>query len=172
MSNCKLILLSSQFKGLTYELSEDQYACGRLPDKDISIPDTTVSSYHCDFIKSGNSYILRDRHSTNGTRVNNQPITEQLLNHTDLVTIGMVEALFEADDGTVSVSKPSDVKLNILDHATTKTVVCVQPTALGAKPARSTGVANNKLVIAVVSILILVILALIVFLSYLLFFSK
>ncbi len=160
MGNAKLILLSSQFKGLTYELTEDQYSCGRMPDKAISIPDTTVSSYHCDFIKSGNSYIIRDRHSTNGTRVNNQPISEQLLSHTDLVTIGMVEALFEADDGTVIAPPKPVTNIEIKDNdSCTKTVVCLQPNTLGQRPKRGEG-ANSKYIAIVIILFVLVILAL------------
>ena len=50
---------------------------------DICIKDASVSGHHADLIKSERDgrvvYILRDNNSSNGTRINNIPITEQEL---------------------------------------------------------------------------------------------
>ena len=60
-----------------------------------------VSSAHAVIEKlgptsSGNEseYYIRDLGSTNGTHVNNQPVTHQRLNHEDVIRIGWVHFKF------------------------------------------------------------------------------
>lgn len=93
----KLIVLSSEFKGKQFELTNDLHTVGRADARDICIKDSSLSSYHCDFIRAGDTYIVRDNNSTNGTRVNNVPITEQELMNSDIIQIGGVEVLYDAD---------------------------------------------------------------------------
>ena len=56
---------------------------------------------HADIIRSERDgktvYILRDNDSTNGTKVNNVPITEQELKNSDLILFGAVEVLFDGN---------------------------------------------------------------------------
>ena len=47
----KLIILSEQMRGKTFELSKELYTAGRVDDRDICIKDPTISSYHCDIVK-------------------------------------------------------------------------------------------------------------------------
>ena len=60
-----------------------------------------MSGHHADIIRSQRNgktvYILRDNDSTNGTRINNVPITEQELKNSDLILFGAVEVLFDGD---------------------------------------------------------------------------
>ena len=81
------------------------HTCGRVEDRDIHIPDPTVSTHHCDFVKRGDTYALVDHNSTNGTRVNNIPITEQELQNTDILQIGGIEVLYDCDDKSSSSSR-------------------------------------------------------------------
>ena len=98
----KLIVLSEKLRGKTFELTKDVQSAGRTEDKDICIKDPTISSHHCDFVKTEKSYILRDNQSTNGTRVNNVPITEQELKNSDILQLGGVEILYDCDDDTAT----------------------------------------------------------------------
>jgi pSer/pThr/pTyr-binding forkhead associated (FHA) protein len=98
----KLIILSEQLRGQKFELVEDVYSCGRVPERDIHIPDPTVSTHHCDFVKRDGAYVLIDRNSTNGTRVNNIPITEQSLQNTDILQVGGIEILYDCDDKSMT----------------------------------------------------------------------
>ena len=84
----KLTILSEQLRGKTFELNKDMHTVGRIEERDICIMDPTISTYHCSLIKSGNTYILKDNNSTNGTRVNNVPITEQELQNSDIIQLG------------------------------------------------------------------------------------
>ena len=73
----KITILSAQHRGKTFELTKDVYTVGRIEERDICIVDPTISTYHGSFVKSGNNYILKDNKSTNGSRVNNEPIVEK-----------------------------------------------------------------------------------------------
>ena len=83
----KLIILSEQLRGRTFELTKDLHTVGRVDERDICIKDPTISTYHCAFIRDGNTYILKDQGSTNGTRVNNVPITEQVLQNSFIIIL-------------------------------------------------------------------------------------
>lgn len=155
MTKAKLVILSAQYRGKIFELTKEKYSCGRDPARDICIPDTTISSYHCDFIRSGSNYVVIDRGSTNGTKVNNEPVTEQLLNHTDLLSLGMVETLYESDDGTMTVTKANtNIDLSV-DNDMTKTVVCTSAPYLTqkAKSYAPRAGKENKLFLFIVFIL-------------------
>ena len=96
----KLIVLSEKMRGKSFELTEPVMSAGRNEQQDICIKDSTLSSHHCDFIKTETSYMVRDNDSTNGTRVNNVPVTEQELKNFDVIQLGGIEILYDADDGT------------------------------------------------------------------------
>ncbi len=99
----KLIVLSEQLRGKSFELSKDLYSVGRVDDKDITIKDPTISSLHCEFKKQGNTFILVDKGSTNGSRVNNVPVTtEQELHNSDIIQLGGIEILYDCDDKSVT----------------------------------------------------------------------
>lgn len=129
----KLIVLSSQFRGKQFELTNDFYSVGRADGRDICIKDSSLSSHHCDFIRSGDTYIVRDNDSTNGTRVNNVPITEQELINSDIIQIGGIEVLFDADskEGTHSTTTQrtvtgitiTDIDPDTVELGTVKTLV-------------------------------------------------
>lgn len=100
--NPKLIVLSEKMRGKSFELNKDVMSAGRVEQRDIYIKDTTISTHHCDFIKVGDTYKVLDNDSTNGTRVNNVPVKEQELKNFDVVQLGGVEILFDADDNSSS----------------------------------------------------------------------
>ncbi len=109
----KLIVLSEQHRGKSFELTEDVHSCGRVESADIYIKDPTISTHHCDFVRTENSYLLRDHNSTNGTRVNNVPITEQELQNSDILQLGGVEILFDCDDKTVTTVLRTQTGINL-----------------------------------------------------------
>ena len=94
----KLTILSEQHRGKTFELTKDLYTVGRIEERDICIVDPTISTYHGSFTKSGNTYILKDNNSTNGSRVNNEPIVEKLLKNSDIIQLGDVEMLYDCEE--------------------------------------------------------------------------
>ena len=101
MSNPKFTVLYEKLRGKTFEIDRDAMSIGRRDTMDICIKDATLSGHHADIIRSERNgktvYILRDNDSTNGTRVNNVPITEHELKNSDLILFGAVEVLFDGD---------------------------------------------------------------------------
>lgn len=161
----KLIILSEQFRGRTFELTQDQHTVGRVDERDICIKDPTVSTYHCRFIKDGNTYILEDQGSTNGTRVNNVPIVSQSLQNSDILQIGGVEILFDCDDksATTVVQQQTKTDIDITAASTTQQIRRMEQ--LGFSKRKQNNKAQKLMlgVIAVLSILVIGLLAFLVF---------
>ena len=97
----KLTVLFEKFRGQVFTLEKDTISIGRRDEMDISLKDGSVSGHHADIIRTEQDgeviFTLRDNDSTNGTRVNNQPITEHILKNSDLITFGNVEVLFDGE---------------------------------------------------------------------------
>jgi len=108
MSNPKFKVLYEKLRGKTFEINRDAMSIGRRDTMDICIKDSTLSGHHADIIRSERDgktvYILRDNDSTNGTKVNNVPITEQELKNSDLILFGAVEVLFDGDSESEGVT--------------------------------------------------------------------
>lgn len=103
-----LIILSQTDKGQTFPLTNRAYLCGRSTGNIISFKDPTVSSTHCEFVKTdSNTYLVRDMDSTNGTKVNSVPIKSLELKNGDIIKLGKVELLysFETDSETSTETK-------------------------------------------------------------------
>jgi ABC transport system ATP-binding/permease protein len=83
---------------------------GRVPDNDLVLSDLNVSRHHAELRKSPTgSYEIVDLGSHNGTFVNGQRVTNQLLTEQDLVSIGSSTFRLKAgelcqfvDDGNVT----------------------------------------------------------------------
>lgn len=89
-----------------HELHEDTVTVGRLPDNSLPIEDASVSSHHAQLRFDNGNYKLVDLDSTNGTFVNNQPVTEATLRHGDNVRFGKVEVVFLAQETASSDKQP------------------------------------------------------------------
>lgn len=91
------------------DLVDDKISLGRVVDNHIPLEDPSISSHHAEFILQGETYLLRDLGSTNGTFVNGQPITEALLAPGDEVRFGSVEALYNPTEnsGNLPLPEPS-----------------------------------------------------------------
>ena len=62
--------------GRRYPLENSQYVMGRHPDCDIVLESGSVSRQHARISKSGDSFLLEDMKSRNGSFVNGQLINE------------------------------------------------------------------------------------------------
>jgi pSer/pThr/pTyr-binding forkhead associated (FHA) protein len=89
-----LVGVSIDYKGKKFELDDDEISIGRTDNNVITLNNSSISGSHCVLKKSGTSYLLKDLESTNGTRVNGQPITEVLLQDRDVVHFGALEFVY------------------------------------------------------------------------------
>ena len=78
---------------------------GRDPENDFPIEHPTISTYHCEFILSGEGVVLHDLESTNGSFVNGQQGTNVWLENNQTVRLGDVELLVETTEITIAIPK-------------------------------------------------------------------
>ncbi|NUM34281.1 MAG: FHA domain-containing protein [Candidatus Brocadiae bacterium] len=74
------------------------FQIGRLPSKQLSISDSSISSHHASIDQEEDRYFVKDAKSTNGTRVNGKRIQTALLQDGDKVSFGKWTALFLLED--------------------------------------------------------------------------
>lgn len=70
------------------ELDKERITIGRKPHNDIPIDNLAISGEHAAVTTYHNEAFVEDLGSTNGTLVNNQPITKHALHHGDEIEIG------------------------------------------------------------------------------------
>lgn len=125
----RLVLLTEGFTGRSFELKAERSTVGRLEDNNFQIPAPSVSSHHCEIMLRGNDVVVKDLDSTNGTFINGEQVTEQVLQVGQTVRFGSVEARLEASAPTGASGKkvldktavlPQGVKLNELETGTQK----------------------------------------------------
>lgn len=96
-----LIGMSAEVKGKSYEVVRDKTTIGRNATNLIVIEHPTVSGRHCQITHVGKRFTITDLGSTNGTRVNSREITECDLRPKDLVQVGSVEFMFDAEESEI-----------------------------------------------------------------------
>ncbi len=84
----KLIILNRESKGLEFILSNDTISLGRDDFNAITFSDSQISRFHARIYPAGDSYIIEDTGSSNGTFVNKFPITKHLLEEGDEIQLG------------------------------------------------------------------------------------
>ena len=77
--------------GRTYQLREGANVIGRGQDAQFRLPDTGVSRRHLEIRWDGQTALLSDLNSTNGTTVNNAPVQEWQLADGDVIRLGHSE---------------------------------------------------------------------------------
>lgn len=96
-----LEVISPQGKSTRYELTTSRLVIGRLPESDIQFDTQRVSRRHAELVRNeAGQWVIRDLASRNGTRINGQPITEQVLGKDDTIEIGrfQLRILWAAED--------------------------------------------------------------------------
>jgi pSer/pThr/pTyr-binding forkhead associated (FHA) protein len=122
----KLVVLSEGLTGRSYELKVERTTVGRLEDNAFQIPESSVSSHHCEIVLRGTDVVVKDLGSTNGTFVNGQQVkTEAVVKAGQILRLGQIEMRLEDEnqqapkklpDKTMVI--PQGVKRTELDHGT------------------------------------------------------
>lgn len=150
-----LIGMSGDVKGQTFELTQDETHIGRSEDNAIVINNPTVSAHHCTIFRRGDTYVLRDRDSTNGTRVNSKEIEEATLKPKDLIQVGSVEFMFDAEHGAaVETSAYAETRVEVAPGPVAAPPTFTNISPFGATPKESRGLWLMAIVVIAVSALI------------------
>ena len=113
----KLIGMSGDFKGREYPIEQGEITIGRKADNTILLDHPTISSHHCRILRSGDSCVLQDLDSTNGTRTNSRDVKEAALHHKDLIQLGSIEFLFDAPELATSGARYTDANAEMATAA-------------------------------------------------------
>ncbi len=100
--------------GRTFPLDAEEVTIGRGADSDIVLELSTISRQHARIRREGDTYILEDRQSTNGTYLNRRPVTESALREGDRIRLG--QAVLRFSEAVVEAPEPS-VELVATDRA-------------------------------------------------------
>jgi pSer/pThr/pTyr-binding forkhead associated (FHA) protein len=93
----KLVIQNQGMTGRVCELHTDRTTIGRVEDNTFQIADPSVSSHHCEVHLRGSDIFIRDLNSTNGSFINNEKITEQVLKPGQILRLGQVELKLEVE---------------------------------------------------------------------------
>ena len=88
------------------QLTKERTSLGRRPYNDLVIDNLAVSGEHAAFLLEGDTALVEDLNSTNGTYVNGKAIRRQALAHGDLVEIGKYKIRFVGEGQELSAAAP------------------------------------------------------------------
>lgn len=106
-----LFVFRGNNQGLRFELEADALSVGRDAGNDVQLRDTEVSRRHAELRRSGNTFLLTDLGSSNGTYVNGQRVESHELANGDEVQMGCTLMLFTclADDSAGDLADKIDI---------------------------------------------------------------
>lgn len=81
-------------KGARFLVTPEGVTIGRSPESSIFLDDVTVSRKHATIVKAGTNFTFKDSGSLNGSYVNNESVTEEVLQSGDEIQIGKFHLLF------------------------------------------------------------------------------
>ncbi len=103
LRRCKLLVSEGDGeREITFD-SKSEITVGAMDDNDLVLRDDTVSRYHCKIVQEGESYVLVDLDSTNGTFINRVRIREAFLKPNCTIALGKTQIKFLPLDERVRV---------------------------------------------------------------------
>ncbi len=86
-----LVVLSGEGRGEEFVMEGERLAIGKSSSNDIVLTHQTVSRSHCEILREGQGYVLKDLGSTNGTLLDGAEVREAFLKPGAVLTVGEVE---------------------------------------------------------------------------------
>ena len=128
---------------------------GREPENDVCLPFTTVSRRHAIFVKQAEEFELRDLNSTNGTFVNDEPVTRVVLRSAVALRFGTLKVLFSPEPASQAApSRPIESADSAAPQPAPRVVsVPSAPPDLLAKPLTPVVVTRPKVGLSIGSVL-------------------
>ena len=81
---------------------------GRGTAADVMVPDAAVSRTHASLRIDGDTVVVEDLDSSNGTRVNGAEVSQARLEHGDVIKLGATELELRVEDEADSASTPTE----------------------------------------------------------------
>lgn len=102
----KLVSESKEVPSIVVELVGPRMAVGRIDENQIQVVHGSISSRHAELLLDGAEYRVRDLDSTNGTRVNEEKVSEVLLQDRDRVQFGQIHFRYEGATPRAALALP------------------------------------------------------------------
>src|SRR5271155_4175428 len=101
-----LVVLGGKSQGSVFDLSQgESFDVGTARKAHVQLRDRGVSYVHARIFRRGDSYVLKDEGSRQGTTVNRKRIVEERERRPgDLISVGEIELRFE--EGTPAAAHP------------------------------------------------------------------
>jgi predicted component of type VI protein secretion system len=103
----KLVILTQGMAGRVHELNVDRTTVGRVEDNTFQIADQSVSSHHCEVLLRGSEVVIHDLNSTNGSFINDAPITESVLKPGQKLRLGQIELKLDLEGSAPAAAAPA-----------------------------------------------------------------
>jgi hypothetical protein len=71
-----------------------EISLGRTSENDISLDHAEISRKHALFVRTGESYVVQNLNTSNGTLVNGEPVTTRALETRDVIRVSELELVF------------------------------------------------------------------------------
>ncbi len=94
----RLLCLEGNRKDSFWELIDDRTQIGRDPNCDIVVDDPALSRIHAEIVREENGFVLYDKNSSNGSRINGDQVMRQVLLPGDQIEIGKTKIEVLEDD--------------------------------------------------------------------------
>jgi pSer/pThr/pTyr-binding forkhead associated (FHA) protein len=144
--------MDGPLKGQRVSLDQALLRVGRREGNDWILQDGSVSGSHCEVERSDSGFLIRDLGSTNGTKVNSEPIKDKQLFRNDIIQIGEVSVMLEGEDvPQTALSDAAPIP------RTTIIIPQKRPTVIETPKVFVKKSNSNKIWIAVITVLLLVI---------------
>ncbi|NJK91481.1 MAG: FHA domain-containing protein [Blastochloris sp.] len=101
-----LIAKSPEFAGQKFELTQSLISVGRVEGNDIVLGHPSVSSRHAELRLDSGDYRLVDHNSTNGTRVNDERVSDVMLRNSDTVMFGNILFSYVSENALAAPPPP------------------------------------------------------------------
>jgi transcriptional regulator with GAF, ATPase, and Fis domain len=103
LRRCKLLIREGDDEREATFDAKSEITVGAMDDNDLVLRDDTVSRYHCKIVQEGESYVLLDLDSTNGSFINRVRIREAFLKPNCTISLGKTNIKFLPIDERVRV---------------------------------------------------------------------
>ena len=102
-----LVLFKSSGTRKDIDLTEKVTLIGRRPECDVRIPLLQISRKHCQIVQDQDRTVVRDLGSSNGTFLNGQRITENVINAGDRISVGTTTFTVQIDGAPEEIAPPT-----------------------------------------------------------------
>ena len=96
-ADAALILLpkdSEKSVVLLTDNKDNRWHIGRSTDNTIVLEGSTVSQQHASLVRQGKTWMLVDKNSRNGIKINRKRVQEGMMKHNDIIEIGDLRCIF------------------------------------------------------------------------------